>query len=203
MRVDRNDLQRIAMLMWVAIGLACALPAHGKVVYQHAPVGMGVVHSNVVIDAQGSDQDVTAYDNFVLKRTCRITSITWRGNASDKNSKGFAVKIYSAKPDPSRQPDIDNPLLTLDVAGDAGEKPVSNNLSDYRANLTEPLVLEGGVTYWISIVSKRNNLSPWGWVSGKGGDGKSIQAFSEFKVLPAPGDRAFSLNGDDAHVRKH
>jgi hypothetical protein len=123
--------------------------------------------------------------------------VTWRGSSSSAGLAGFTIRIFASNPNPAAQPDISAPLGEINVEGNAGEKPVGKNLADFSADFTQPLTLTAGVQYWISIVSKRNDLSPWGWANGTGGDGKTIQFYTEFKILSAPGDRAFSLI--DAH----
>ncbi len=195
--VAMRHVRRAVSLLAAGLGLMFALPAQCATVYTHAATPLAsasIINSNEVVHAEGSDQDVTAYDNFTLKKSADIMSVTWRGASADKGLAGFTIKIYRSQPNPAAQPDTAAPLAVVSVTGSAGEKPVGNNLSDYRTNFTKPLALTAGEQYWISIVSNRNDLSPWGWANGTGGDGKSIQSYSEFKVLPAPGDRAFSLN---------
>jgi hypothetical protein len=186
-------------------GLMASLPVQAMMVYGNtfSPVAAtSTVHSNAVMDVQGSDQDVTAYDNFTLNKAAAITGVAWRGTSSDKAMGGFTIRLYASRNDAAAQPDTGQKLAELIVEGNAGEKSVGKNLSDYHANFSQPVALQAGVQYWISIVSERKNLSPWGWANGTGGDGKSIQAYSEFKVLPAPGDRAFYLMDGRAHTRK-
>lgn len=201
-----RQVRRAAVLLVSGLGLACALPAQSETVYMHAAAPQASatsVNSNALAHPDGSDQDVTAYDNFTLKQSANITSVTWRGSSASKALAGFTIKIYPSQPNPSAQPDIANPLAVLSVAGNANEKLVGNNLSDYRADFTGPLALTAGVQYWISIVSNRNDLSPWGWANGMGGDGKTIQSYAEFKILPAPGDRSFTLNDGSSTAPKH
>jgi hypothetical protein len=189
----------------LALGLLLPASAYGMMVYRHVAVsaaGASTVRSHAMANAHGSDQAVTAYDNFTLTKSAEIKSIAWRGASSDKGLLGFTVKLYASRADPSAQPDTVAPVAELTVEGNAGEKAVGNNLSDYHAEFSQSVPLQGHVQYWVSIVSNRKDLSPWGWANGTGGDGKSMQAYSEFKVLPAPGDRAFMLSDGRAHSRK-
>jgi len=152
-----------------------------------------VISSNAVVNQDGSDGDVTAYDNFILSKTVVVKNVKWRGSSSNAGSASFTINIYASTHDPAEQPDTSVPLGQIKVAGNANEKAVGNNLSDFNADFDRPLSLTTGVQYWISIVAIRNDASSWGWANGSGGDGRSIQSYSEFKILPAPGDRAFSL----------
>ncbi len=197
--------RRLGALL-AALGMMFALPAQSATVYTQdaAPLASAsIINSNAVVRAEGSDQDVAAYDNFTLKNSADIMSVTWRGASADKGLAGFTIKIYPSKSSPAAQPDTAHPLAVLSVTGMASERAAGKNLSDYSADFAQPLALAAGVQYWISIVSSRNDLSPWGWANGTGGDGKSIQSYAEFKVLPAPGDRAFSLNDARNSAREH
>lgn len=205
MKIRKDNMRQVSAWLAAAIGLIVALPAQSMMVYRHTPTliaSASLINSNAVIHAEGSDQDVTAFDNFTLSKSASITSVAWRGASSNKGLAGFAIKIYASKSNPAAQPDMAEPLAVINVTGGAGEKSVGNNLSDYHADFAQPLALTAGVQYWISIVSNRSDLSPWGWANGTGGDGKSIQSYSEFKILPAPEDRTFSLNDGRAHGRK-
>lgn len=205
MKLVMQNMRQLVVYLAATIGLFVALPAQSMMVYRHTPTPISsasLVHSNAVINPEGSDQDVTTYDNFTLKKSVSIASVAWRGTSANNALVGFTIKIYASNSNPAAQPNIAEPLAEVTVTGSAGEKPVGNNLSDYHAEFGKPFELVAGVQYWISIVSKRNNLSPWGWANGTGGDGKSIQSHAEFKVLPAPSDRAFSLNDGRAHGRR-
>ncbi len=205
MKPVKQNMRQWVIYIGATIGLFVAMPAQSMMVYRHTPTPISsasLVHSNAVIHPEGSDQDVTAYDNFTLKKSASITSVAWRGDSANNGLVGFTIKIYASNSNPAAQPNIAEPLAEVTVIGNAGEKSVGNNLSDYHAEFSKPFELIAGVQYWISIVSNRNNLSPWGWANGTGGDGKSIQSYAEFKVLPAPSDRAFSLNDGRAHGRR-
>jgi hypothetical protein len=197
MNTSTQNVRRLIVCLAATMGLFVALPAQSMMLYRHTPTPISsasLVHSNAVVNPEGSDQDVAAYDNFTLKKSASITSVAWRGASANNGLVGFTIKIYASNSNPAAQPNIAEPLAEVTVTGSAGDKSVGNNLSDYHAEFSQPFELVAGVQYWISIVSNRNNLSPWGWANGTGGDGKSIQSHAEFKVLPAPSDRAFSLS---------
>lgn len=192
--MNRPSLRRLCALLAAASCLAFAQSGECATVYEQAVAAdVTAIASNAVANPEGSDGDVTAYDNFTLSKPANIKRVTWRGSSSNAALAGFIVRIYASSRNPAAQPDLSLPLVSVNVQGKADERTLGNKLSDYSADLESPLTLAAGVQYWISIVSLRNDASPWGWATGKGGDGRSIQSYSEFKVLPAPGDRAFSL----------
>jgi hypothetical protein len=184
-------------LLATALMLVFSCSAYCASMYNQAPLPIAkssTVNSHAVAHPDGSDGDVTAFDNFTLKKSGIISSVSWRGTSSNNGLAGFVIKIYESKQDAAAQPDLAAPLAEINMSGNADERLVSNNLSDYHANFNQPLALTAGVQYWISIVCTRNGPSPWGWANGSGGDGRTIQSYAEYKILPAPGDRAFSLN---------
>ncbi len=190
-------VRSVGVLLAAAACLIFAMPAQSAVVFSHSCTPLSnanTLSSNAVADPDGSDRDVTAYDNFTLIKPASITSVTWRGSSSTDGLAGFTIKIYASNPNPAAQADMSSPLAEINVVGKAAEKPAGKNLSDYRADFSQPLALTAGVQYWISIVSIRNDPSSWGWANGTGGDGRTIQSYAEFKILPAPNDRAFSLD---------
>ena len=204
----RRRIMRIVITLLLATvsGLMFALPAQSATVFSHPPAPLSeanTIGSNAVTNPDGSDRDVTAFDSFTLSKSAVIKSVAWRGTSADKGLAGFTIKIYASSPNPAAQADTAAPLSVTHIAGNASEKPVGNHLSDYRADITEPLALTGGVKYWISIVSDRHDLSSWGWANGTGGDGKTIQHYSELRVLAAPGDRAFYFDDGIELGQKH
>jgi hypothetical protein len=194
LQMNCQPVRRVCALLAIASCLAFARPAHCATVYEQAGAADATtIASNAVASPEGSDGDVTAFDNFTLGKPANVKRVNWRGSPSNAASAGFIVKIYASSHDPAAQPELSSPLASIQVQGKAGERALGNKLSGYSADLEQPLALAAGVQYWISIVAVRNDASPWGWANGTGGDGKSIQSYSEFKILPAPGDRAFSL----------
>lgn len=185
--------------VWLAaiFFLVWAMPARSATVYSQMGASLSsakAISSYAVANPEGSDGDVTAYDNFAIGKSASITGVSWRGSSSNDGSAGFTIRIYASNPNPAAQPDISAPLGEINVAGKSGEVAVGKNLSEYRAEFIQPLALTSGVQYWISIVSSRKDFSAWGWADGEGGDGKSIQSYSEFRILSAPNDRAFALH---------
>lgn len=201
-RVEAKRLRlhrfRILLTMLIAATvLIVAHSAHGAIVFSHSPGPLSSIktaNSNALAHPDGSDQDTTTFDSFTLDRGATVTGVAWRGSASTPAMLGFTVSVYPSMPNAAAQADTGNPLVVLKVSGNANESKLNDRYSDYRTTFDTPLSLDAGVQYWISIVSDRSDLSPWGWAAGNGGDGKSIQAYTEFKVLPVPGDRTFTLD---------
>lgn len=196
--------RRVVAFMAAISCLMVSLTAESATVYSQAGTtasSASAISSNAT-NLDGSDGDVTAYDNFTLRKSANISSVSWRGSSSNAGLAGFTICIYASKHDPAAQADTSSPLGTINVEGNASEKQIGNNISDFGADFNEPLVLKAGVQYWISIVANRNDLSSWGWANGTGGDGRSIQSFAELRILSAPGDRAFSLYDGHSLARK-
>ena len=189
---------RVAIRWQLIIFLAsliAASPARSAIVYSQAsdpPDNAKIINSSAT-NPDGSDQDVTTFDNFKLAKPARITGVTWRGSSTDSSTVGFNITIFGTQANTASQTDLTNAVAVINETGKANEKPVGKNLSDYSAEFSQPVELSAGTPYWISIVSVRNFPSPWGWSSGTGGDGGSIQSYTELRNLRAPNDRAFSL----------
>ena len=173
--------RRAIVLLATTSGLIFSQSAQSATVYSQpgTPVSSAsVISSNAVAHPDGSDGDVTAYDNFTLRKSAIVKGVKWRGSSSSAGLAGFTINIFASTHDPAAQPDTSAPLGEIKVEGKANEKPAGNNLSEFSADFDRPLALTAGVQYWISIVSIRNDTSPWGWANGTGGDGKSIQSYS-------------------------
>ena len=175
--------------------LMATSPAQSATVYSQASDSPDTAHpvNSSQTNPDGSDQDTTTFDNFTLNHAAQITGVTWRGNSTDAGSAGFNITIYGSQNNNASLADLTNPLSVFTELGKANEKLLGKHLSDFRAEFTQPVSLSAAKQYWISIVSLRSYPSPWGWSSASGGDGRCIQSFSEFKILPAQYDRAFSL----------
>lgn len=176
-----------------------ASPVLADTVYVQAPVDTATINSNAVVNPEGSDQDVIAYDNFRLARKASISEIAWSGTAAGDATKGFTIKIYPSISNAGGEPDIANPIITVHAEGRAGETPVGNGLFNFHTVLQKAVPLSAHVQYWISISADKLDASTWGWADGKngdgkGGDGRSVQSYSEFRTLLTKGDRAFSLH---------
>lgn len=181
------------------LGLASAIPAYCETVFQQEAQPVFIankVNSQALAKEGGGVEDVTVFDNFMLKKTSFITTVSWRGSSSDKSLIGFTVKFYTSKENKSASPEIDDPLVVNSMIGTAKENRVGSYLSDYRMNLSQPIALAGGEQYWISIVANRKDGTAWVWASGSGGDDKSVKSSDGVKVRSVAGDRAFTLSDE-------
>lgn len=196
MRKLERSLRAGLLAAWVSGITGCATATPLPNGYAQAPAALTdtqLVNSNRLIGSEGSDQDVQAFDNFQLSAPTQISHICWRGSAPDASLAGFTLTLYPATDDAFAGPDVRNPLEVIRVSGHAHEQPAGMKLSDYSVELDRPLALAADTRYWLSVVADRTDLSPWGWANSPAGDGKSLQAYSEFRVLPAAGDRSFCL----------
>lgn len=197
---------RLGMLALAGSVASCvtASPLPGG--YMQAPVTLPdtqLVNSNRLVGGEGSDQDVQTFDSFQLTTPAQITRICWRGGAADATLAGFTLTLYPATDNAFAGPDVKNPLEIVRVVGHANEIKAGMNLSDYSTGLERPLSLAANTKYWLSIVADKTDLSPWGWANSSDGDGKSLQAYTEFRTLPAAGDRSFCLTGDATQATHH
>jgi hypothetical protein len=173
---------------------ANAMPTNAYVQKPAPENRLQLANSNRLADAEGSDQDVQTFESFKLTSATQVARICWRGSVADAALVGFTLTFYPATSDLFSGPDVAHPLEVMRVSGHANAAPAGTNLSDYFIELNEPMSLAADTKYWLSIVAEKTDLSLWGWANSLDGDGKSIQSYAEFKVLPADGDRAFCLN---------
>ncbi len=167
----------------------------------------------------GAGNFATAYDNFTLSQTTVIKGVTWQGAYFLPPNAGtgadaitaFTLTFWS---DNAGTPGV--ALLSQTIPGNANESFVGmetattnggNEVFNYFDNLPIPFTAVGGTQYWLSIVP---NLfyedapltdGQWGWHTGTGGDGESMQDFETVTGDPTtlmrftnPHDLAFSLS---------
>lgn len=179
-------------LLWMVSALAQAGELFSQISpSEHTAAGL---RSQSLAQEGGHDQDVIAYDDFQVAGGAMLTKIVWRGSALDAQTLGFTLSIYAAQS--TLTPDLSHPLRTQFIAGQAAQSRIEDGLFEFRAMLDKPLLLEAHTPYWISIVANQRTLAPWYWAHGVGENGKSVQFFNEYKMLPAAADRAFSLHDD-------
>lgn len=195
--VNTNKFASVGLIG--VLGMLLNMPAFCETVYQQEAQSVFVANkanSQALAKEGGGVNDVTVFDNFKLKKTSFITSVSWRGTSSDKSLIGFTVKFYTSKENKSASPEIDDPLVVNSMIGTAKEKGVGSYLSDYHMKLSQPIALAGDEQYWISIVANRKDGTAWGWASGTGGDDKSAKSADGIKVRSVEGDRAFTLSDE-------
>ena len=141
-----------------------------------------------------------AYDNFTLGSAGTVANVQWQGlytNPPVQGSiTGFEITFWSNNPAGGGQPGA--PLFTQHTAGTAGETFVGLEAGiyptyNYSLDLTTGFAAAAGTEYWLSIVPDLTFPPQWGWLSGTGGDGRSVQDFLGTRNF-INNDDAFSLN---------
>ncbi|MGI9596551.1 MAG: hypothetical protein ACR2QK_10345 [Acidimicrobiales bacterium] len=157
---------------------------------------------------------VLVFDRFEIDGAEPTTSILWEGiycrvveEAPEPapTSTGFLLTIYA---DGSDGPDQDTKVasfgydiseveqeLLATMVQPCGEVTSTWAYYRYSAPLADPLVLEDGRAYWLSIQALTPNFGTfWGWRGSTSGDSSSLQLFDgTFTELTE--DRAFALEG--------
>lgn len=146
-------------------------------------------------DTNGLGNFATAYDDFTLGATNKITFVEWIGSYFNPQNQGtitgFTVNFYA------NNAGTPGALLysTGDVTGNANETFLQNDNNgdptySYRLNVS--FTATGGTEYWLSVVPDLGFPPQWGWETGTGGDGVAYQCY--FGTCGStPNDLAFSL----------
>jgi hypothetical protein len=161
-----------------------------------SPKVVGVASQND--PAQG--KFAIAYDNFALGSAATVANVQWQGLYTNPPVQGaitgFEITFWSNNPAGGGQPGT--PLLTQHTAGTAGETFVGLEAGiyptyNYSLDLTTGFAAAAGTEYWLSIVPDLTFPPQWGWHSGTGGDGRSVQDFYGTRGVIGTDD-AFTLN---------
>ncbi|MBI4692492.1 MAG: hypothetical protein HY749_00535 [Gammaproteobacteria bacterium] len=161
------------------------------------PAG-GFVDSQQTIAADGLDSDSAAFDNVTLHRTTKIARMAWWGEGQPLPEHGFTITVYRQKPavsEPAFAPEDDAGVVARRQVKRFKREAAGNDAFRFDADLDEPIVLEGGQPYWISIVGNMQGFAPWRWAAGADGDGRSFQwrRGAAVSYMNVKGDRAFLL----------
>ncbi len=207
----RQVLHGLAVAGLVLVGLG---NARADVLY-HQPAEFPSNFTFFTSDTGPDFPGFRTFDSFVLSTPAQITSVNWQGlyfdfintgnNPVPPNTTSWQISFFAA--------DLVTglpgaPLLTETFPASAvsvtfvanavifvpGNPSVS--ILAFHADLTTPLEAEAGVRYWFSPFSLQPTFNPiFGWTSGQGGDGASVQDNLNTGVRTVQNrDRAFSLN---------
>jgi LPXTG-motif cell wall-anchored protein len=180
------------------LALSFALLAGGQaaVVYLQ-PFDMSGVALASQNDTGSLGNFATMYDNFVLGAAATINNVEWTGEYFNPPIQGpitaWTVSFYA---DDGGEPGA---LLMRDnMAGTANEAFVGNFAGfpayKYSFNLSMAFNAAAGTQYWLSVVPDLADPPQWGWSTGLGGDGVSVQDFFGNRYT-LTNDVAFTLNG--------
>ena len=180
----------------LALNFALLAGAQAAVVYLQ-PFDLSGVALASQNDTHSLGNFATMYDNFVLGAAAAINNVEWTGEYFNPPFQGpitaWTVSFYA---DARGQPGT---LLMQDkMAGTANEAFVGNFAGfpayKYSFNLNMAFNAAAGTQYWLSVVPDLADPPQWGWSTGLGGDGVSVQDFFGNRYT-LTNDMAFTLNG--------
>lgn len=130
-------------------------------------------------DTNGLGNYATVYDNFTLTTDSNIDTVQWVGSYFNPSQQApITAWTVSFWADAGHQPGA--LLQAFNVAGNDGETFLQNdNVGDpaYLYTQTVNFNAAADTEYWISVVPDLGFPPEWGWETGTGGDGVSIQDF--------------------------
>ena len=203
----------IAALACLAASMLAAPAGAGPILYQQVsnfPLAgaSSLTASQTDTTPGGLGNFATTYDNFSLASASQVGSITWQGGyylpALGYSPTDFQIQIYSnAAGKPGAVLDTINVASAAANAVHVGAEDSPSQgaelIYNYSANVGA-INLAGG-KYWLSIVadlpyqiSPPFTIGQWGWHSGTGGDGTSLQTFDGTMSTHAT-DQAFGIFG--------
>lgn len=190
-----------SLLLSTLIGLAALETGRldAAVLYSQPYNGIGAIPSqnDWAVDAVFT----RAYDNFTLDRSATVTALDFTGRLQqrgDRVIRAFQVELYSGN---ASEPTA---FVGSQYFAGNGSQRCAGITCSYR--LPVRFDLDGGTTYWLSIVPELLLASEWGWGTSADGDGRSLQRISDVfegysSTFSNPTDLAFTLSGSaDAAV---
>ncbi|MDG3007382.1 hypothetical protein [Paludisphaera mucosa] len=152
------------------------------------------------------------YDDFRLGSDAAVTSVNWQGFYYDSQNTGanpvgpdtsqWQVGFYGdgggAPGGAISEQTLSAASVTTTLAGTLAFAGSTVNVYDFHADLTGPVDLSGGSTYWLSVLSIQDAFNPFfAWMSSNQGlNGLSFQRwYVEGIDVVQERDRAFSLGG--------
>lgn len=189
--MSRYFLKAVALASTVMM----AGTANAATLYTQAYDGLGSFFASQNDTNSGGFGSIgTVYDNFTLVSASTITGVSFTGgyfNGSPAAISQFTVKFYANN---AGQPG--SVLSTVGIVGNGSESGCSavttGTVCSY--NVSVNFAAAAGTQYWMSIVPDIGFPPQWGWASGTGGDGQSVQDFLGTRSV-LPNDMAFTLTG--------
>lgn len=141
------------------------------------------------------------YDNFQISGSGQynLNSVHFYAEYFNSGKTGdldsITVNLYS---DPLQGPPPQNPMDTITVPFASVHETLVGNFGGfdvYSYSIDLPSwAVDAGTTYWLDVYANLTFPPQWGWSSGTGGDGVSLQDFFGARSQLAA-DMAFGLDG--------
>lgn len=169
--------------------LLIAIIVGGSILWRQQSLAAIIVEQPWTGNINGEDSSVTGQQvaqHFVMPTTSLIKSLEWYGvgidgDLDDINTEDFQIRFYADTPSPPGQPETldhspalfpfytSNVVATLQYTGNSIFVPANPQghelaLFSFAANLTSPILLTTGVTYWLSILG--NDSTEFLWAEG-------------------------------------
>lgn len=154
------------------------------------------------VSSAASDDNTNTFsaDDFVLATGGTVTDVTWYGNFTDVGNDGivpvldFAILFFTDGGGfPASEISFQLPVVSASPTGDFDGS--MTEIVEYSAALMGP-ELDAGLTYWIAI----QNASDDEWVWARSNDTGSFDFDDGQFAGSAPGDLAFTINGQSVAV---
>jgi hypothetical protein len=139
-------------------------------------------------------------DDFVLESPATLDEVQWWGAGGSPGADNFTVRLFTGS--------FESPTLIAEFnAGSAGgggstgySLPLPGSELDvwaYNFQLQDPVALDGGTPYYLSVVNNTPGSTDWGWMLGTNGNGRFGTMTSDtgqWQEQPAA-DAGFQLSG--------
>ena len=209
-RICRSGMISLSLILAPATGLAGIEILFNQTYQAVIDVGTygGAVQSDLDTNPDGL---VHLADDFQLTGPAILTTIRWTGiyapGLTPPAMDHFTVQIYSHDPTPPGNPVLDPDLLDLNVGNSVnraslGFYPSSTlEVFDYSITLDPGLSLQGGTTYWLSVVNNTTDDADDNWRWAKNFDSSRFRTRVPFKppiwtVVAGTGGGHFQLEGE-------
>lgn len=151
------------------------------------------------------------YDDFFFPETVEFENIAWQGlyedadlldNPADPNTGTWRLNVWADNgfgtgpgttlllSQDFAPANVNTQFVAFTTLGSGVQVPVFN----FATNLLTPFTANANTIYWLSVlsISQGANNPIWGWMSGVGNDGASVQQFLGGTTdFVRTGDRAF------------
>jgi hypothetical protein len=195
-------MKNLCILVGCLTAWAVSQSAHANVLFSQLPVdGAQAFESDDVFPPDGAQ----SADSFVLDapQGAWVTGIRWWGTYDDDSftEDEFSAFFYNDAGGSPPSPPI--PLFASPAANltrtATGLTSLGATVYEYTADLTSPLLLDGGTTYYLSMFNETGGktvATGWYWM-GDGSGGHWQRPGSSTLWAPRPGDPslAFQLTG--------